>query len=346
MSYTNGLDNPELYFQVKLHSGDGGGGDSLTFDGDENMQPDMVWSKSRTEALNHTLFDSVRTAASNKELTPNESAAEGGADTAGFGYISAFGSDGFTWVAGGTNTENFNKSSQTYVHWCWKESATSGFDIISYTGNATNRTISHSLSAVPKMMVTKNREETDSWRVYHEGMGNTKVMYLNITEASETLTTAWNSTTPTSSVFTVGTDNGTNRDGDGMIAYLFSEKQGYFKAGSYVGNGASNTNGQFIYLGFRPAMVLVKRTNGTKDWKIFDNKRNGYNGSNEVLEPNNSDAEDTTEFLDFLSNGFRWIIPSSDAKYADVNGDGDTFIYMAFAEAPLVNSKGVPCNAR
>jgi len=122
MSYTNGLDNPELYFQVKLHSGDGGGGDSLTFDGDENMQPDMVWSKSRTEALNHTLFDSVRTAASNKELTPNESAAEGGADTAGFGYISAFGSDGFTWVAGGTNTENFNKSSQTYVHWCWKES--------------------------------------------------------------------------------------------------------------------------------------------------------------------------------------------------------------------------------
>ena len=340
MSYTNGLDNPELYFQVKLHSGDGGGGDSLTFDGDENMQPDMVWSKSRTEALNHTLFDSVRTAASNKELTPNESAAEGGADTAGFGYISAFGSDGFTWVAGGTNTENFNKSSQTYVHWCWKESATAGFDIVSYTGNATNRTISHSLSAVPKMMVTKNREETDSWRVYHEGMGNTKVMYLNITEASETLTTAWNSTTPTSSVFTVGTDNGTNRDGDGMIAYLFSEVQGFSKFGSYTGNG--NASGTFVFCGFRPAYVLAKRTNSASGWVLFDNKREPFNLADTSIRADDGGAENESNgALDLLSNGFKWITTDS-----GVNGSGDSYVFMAFAEAPFVNSKGVPCNAR
>jgi len=340
MSYTNGLDNPELYFQVKLHSGDGGGGDSLTFDGDENMQPDMVWSKSRTEALNHTLFDSVRTAASNKELTPNESAAEGGADTAGFGYISAFGSDGFTWVAGGTNTENFNKSSQTYVHWCWKESATSGFDIVSYTGNATNRTISHSLSAVPKMMVTKNREETDSWRVYHEGMGNTKVMYLNITEASETLTTAWNSTTPTSSVFTVGTDNGTNRDGDGMIAYLFSEVQGFSKFGSYTGNG--NASGTFVFCGFRPAYVLAKRTNSASGWVLFDNKREPFNLADTSIRADDGGAENESNgALDLLSNGFKWITTDS-----GVNGSGDSYVFMAFAEAPFVNSNGVPCNAR
>jgi len=340
MSYTNGLDNPELYFQVKLHSGDGGGGDSLTFDGDENMQPDMVWSKSRTEALNHTLFDSVRTAASNKELTPNESAAEGGADTAGFGYISAFGSDGFTWVAGGTNTENFNKSSQTYVHWCWKESATAGFDIVSYTGNATNRTISHSLSAVPKMMVTKNREETDSWRVYHEGMGNTKVMYLNITEASETLTTAWNSTTPTSSVFTVGTDNGTNRDGDGMIAYLFSEVQGFSKFGSYTGNG--NASGTFVFCGFRPAYVLAKRTNSASGWVLFDNKREPFNLADTSIRADDGGAENESNgALDLLSNGFKWITTDS-----GVNGSGDSYVFMAFAEAPFVNSNGVPCNAR
>jgi len=340
MSYTNGLDNPELYFQVKLHSGDGGGGDSLTFDGDENMQPDMVWSKSRTEALNHTLFDSVTTAASNKELAPNESPAEGGADTAGFGYISAFGSDGFTWVAGGTNTENFNKSSQTYVHWCWKESATAGFDIVSYTGNATNRTISHSLSAVPKMMVTKNREETDSWRVYHEGMGNTKVMYLNITEASETLTTAWNSTTPTSSVFTVGTDNGTNRDGDGMIAYLFSEKQGFSKFGSWTGNG--NSDGPFIHLGFRPAFLLWKST-GSENWYINDNKREPFNDdAMSVLYPNLTNAEGAlSDEIDMLSNGFK--MKGTNSAH---NTDGQEYIYAAFAEQPFVNSKGVPCNAR
>ena len=340
MSYTNGLDNPELYFQVKLHSGDGGGGDSLTFDGDENMQPDMVWSKSRTEALNHTLFDSVRTAASNKELTPNESAAEGGAGTAGFGYISAFGSDGFTWVAGGTNTENFNKSSQTYVHWCWKESATAGFDIVSYTGNATNRTISHSLSAVPKMMFTKNREETDSWRIYHEGMGNTKVVYLNIDEASETLTTAWNSTTPTSSVFTVGTDNGTNRDGDGMIAYLFSEVQGFSKFGSYTGNG--NASGTFVFCGFRPAYVLAKRTNSASGWVLFDNKREPFNLADTSIRADDGGAENESNgALDLLSNGFKWITTDS-----GVNGSGDSYVFMAFAEAPFVNSNGVPCNAR
>jgi hypothetical protein len=131
-----------------------------------------------------------------------------------------------------------------------------------------------------------------------------------------------------------------------MIAYLFADVQGFSKFGGYTGNGDSGTDGTFVYLGFRPSLLLVKRTNGAKDWKIFDNKRNGYNGSNEVLEPNNTDAEDTTEFVDFLSNGFKWIIPSGDAKYADVNGDNDTFVYMAFAEAPFVNSNGVPCNAR
>ena len=328
-AYTT-IDDPEAYFQVELYTGDGSG-QSPTFDGDTDMQPDLVWIKSRNSAsYNHMVFDSVRGAT--KYIKTDNSIAEG----TNANMLTAFGSDGFTV---GSDVD-VNNNTTTYVAWCWKESATAGFDIVSYTGNATNRTISHSLSAVPKMMVTKNREETDSWRVYHEGMGNTKVMYLNITEASETLTTAWNSTTPTSSVFTVGTDNGTNRDGDGMIAYLFSEVQGFSKFGSYTGNG--NASGTFVFCGFRPAYVLAKRTNSASGWVLFDNKREPFNLADTSIRADDGGAENESNgALDLLSNGFKWITTDS-----GVNGSGDSYVFMAFAEAPFVNSNGVPCNAR
>jgi len=337
------IDNPELYFQTKIYTGDGNDDRDIVFDvTDTSLQPNMLWSARRDSGDNISIYDSVR--GDGKELRSSSSSVE--LDRSD--NIQALNSNGFQVGTDG----QVNASGGTYVSWAWKESATAGFDIVGYTGNKTDDVdISHSLSAVPHVIIVKNRENVNNehWGVYHHkntSAPETDYLYLSSTAATTDHNEFWSDEAPTSSVFTIGRQDVVNGSSEDHIAYLWTAKQGYSKFGSYVGNGASDTNGQFIFLGFRPAMVLVKRTNGTKDWKIFDNKRNGYNGSNEVLEPNNSDAEDTTEFLDFLSNGFRWIIPSSDAKYADVNGDGDTFIYMAFAEAPLVNSKGVPCNAR
>jgi hypothetical protein len=366
MAFTD-IDNPELYFQTKLYTGNNSDGNAITLDGDENMQPDLVWSATRNNSMSKRVYDSVRGV--NAALLSDTSAAED--QYAAYGQFESFNSDGFT-VGVGTNSDGTqgyatNTTGHTYVAWCWKAgtsfsndasatsigsidssgsaSDSSGFSICSYTGTGSAGTIKHGLSSAPKMIIIKRRSNAENWAVYHNSIANTKTLYLDLTLAEDTASN-WNNTSSTSSVFSVGTPNMINGSSDTYIAYCFADVQGAVKCGSYIGNGASNTDGAFIYLGFRPAMVLVKRTNGAKDWKIFDNKRNGYNGSNEVLEPNDSGAEDTTEFLDFLSNGFKWRIPSSDAKYADVNGEDDTFIYLAFAEAPFVNSKGVPCNAR
>jgi hypothetical protein len=362
MAYTT-IDNPELFFQTKLHSGTGGGGGSLTFDGSENMQPDWVWSKSRTEALNHTMFDSVRGAGSNKELTSNNNSAEGGADSAGFGYISAFNSDGFTWTAGGTNTENFNKSSQTYTHWNWKAgtsftndasstgigsvdstgsiNTTAGISIMSWTSTAAAHTIAHGLSAVPAVIIMKGRHESNSWQVYHHkntSAPETDYLDLSTTDATADYT-VWNDTAPTSSVMSLGTWSGLD-DGGTMIAYCFAEKQGYSKFGSYTGNG--NADGTFVYTGFRVGWLMIKNAStGSTYWTICDSKRDGFNDNNHRLFPNENDAESTSNPWEMYSNGFKMTTTGS-----YVNSSGDTFIYMAFAESPFVNSNGVPTNAR
>ena len=365
MSYTNGLDNPELYFQTKLHSGTGGGGGSLTFDGSENMQADMVWSKSRTEALNHTLFDSVRGAGSNKELTPNGTSPEGGADSAGFGYISAFNSNGFTWTAGGTNTENFNKSSQTYVHWNWKAgtsftndasatsvgtidssgsaSDSSGFSIVSYTGTGSSGTIKHGLSSAPTTIFIKVRSHSDSWTVGHNSLGWGKYLRLDNTSAEGSNTNIFNNTTPTSTVFSVNHDD-VNASGRTYIAYCFAEKKGYSKFGSYTGNG-TQADGTFIYTGMKPSFVMLKRTDSTGNWNIYDNKR-GAETYNPVTyrsfaNENNTDASSSVQSLTFLSNGFKLYSNNTDQA-----ASGGTYIYMCFAEAPFVNSNGIPTTAR
>jgi hypothetical protein len=356
MSYTNGLDKPTDYFNTKLHTGDGGGSGSSTGIG---FQPDMVWSKSRTEALNHTLFDSVRGAGSNKELTPNGTSAEGGANSAGFGYISAFNSDGYSWTAGSTNTENFNKSSQTYANWCWKAgtsftndasatsigtidsagsvSDTSGFSIVTYTAAGAAATIKHGLSSAPKMIFTRKLNGSPNWGVYYGDP--TDYLELNTTAATQDDANMWNDTAPTSSVFSVGGDNKSSGGGN-YVAYCFAEKKGYSKFGSYTGNG--DADGAFVYTGFKPAFFMLKRTNGTEDWVIYDNKRDPINKAERILRPNATNAESTSFFADILSNGFK-LRMASEAK---VNGSGDTYIYMAFAESPLVSSSGVPTTAR
>ena len=334
MAYTT-IDNPELYFQVKTYTGNGST-QSITLDGDEDMQPDFVWFKNADSTENNRLFDSVRGAG--KNLVSNNNGAEIDAGTGSDGQLRTFDSDGFSVGSDGTVNEN----TSTIAAWCWKESATAGFDIVSYTGNATNRTISHSLSAAPTVVIIKDRSTVGEWVFGHGSLGFSKFIEMNSTGAAQTssASTRWNSTAPTSSVFSVGTANDTNENTDSLIAYLFAEKQGFSKFGSYTGNGESS-DGPFIYTGFRPAFVLQKNAGATQGWQLQDNKREGYNGDNDLLQPHDNATESGVNRIDILSNGFKVI-----TNDAGQNSSGTQYIYMAFAEAPFVNSNGVPCNAR
>ena len=333
MAYTT-IDNPELYFQTKIYSGNSST-QAITLDGSKNMSPDFCWFKMRSHADNHVAIDSVR--GSNKAVYPDITLAE----TTQTHYFSSFDSNGFTLG----NSGIMNTSGRTYVSWNWKEDATAGFDIVSFTGNETARTISHSLSAVPHWMIVKPRESgSEGWSVYHHKIASdpeTDVIRLDETNASFDNSGYWNDTAPTSSVFSVGNDSATNHNGGGIIAYLWSEKKGFSKFGSYIGNG--NANGTFVYTGFKPAFILTRNLGSSHGWWILDNKRDTLNPTNGRLVAESNNAEDSAgNSHDFLSNGFKLRTSSS----ADVNGDGDTMIYMAFAESPFVNSNGVPCNAR
>ena len=338
MAYTT-IDDPSAYFKVQLYTGTGSGGSDrqITFDDtDTDMQPDLVWIKNRDSAQEHVLVDSVRGAT--KDLDPSANTLETTTST----RVGSFLSDGFQ-LGSGTLQNRVNGSSHKMVAWCWKESATPGFDIVTATGNATAKTISHSLSAVPHVMISKEKSgSVNDWTVYHHkntSSPQTDSLILNETNTTSDQDTHWNDTVPTSSVFTVGSGSVVNRDGSTYVYYLWSEKQGFSKFGTYTGTG--NADGPFIHLGFRPAFVMIRRTNSAKDWYIFDNKVNPINPTAHYLEPNTSDAQGNYAWIDFVSNGFK-IRNTSDGA----SGSGDTYVYFAFAEAPFVNSNGVPGNAR
>jgi len=335
MAYT-AIDNPELYFQAKAYSGTGSS-QAYTLDGDEDMSPNFVWIKNRGESNAYHMYDTVRGV--EKRLRSNGNNAE----TDESGGLTAFGSDGFTVNTSGA----VNGSGENYVTWCWKESATAGFDIVAYTGNGTDDTdIAHTLSAVPHLMLVKKRDDggaVESWCVYHHkntSAPETDYLRLDSTAATDDQADRWSDEVPTSSVFTVGTSDETNRNTSTYINYLWSEKQGFSKFGSYTGNG--NADGAFIYTGFRPAWFLCKNTQDAGDnWILHDNKRDTFNVTDNGLAPNDSGAEFTDVDMDFLSNGVKMRNNTGRS-----NGTSKSFIYMAFAEAPFVNSNGVPCNAR
>jgi hypothetical protein len=333
MAYT-AIDDPEAYFQVKTYSGTGSS-NAQTFDGDEDMQPDLVWIKNREQALNYMMFDAVR--GTTKYFYSNLTEAEGTNDPATI--LTAFGSDGFT--VGANN--NVNQSSNDIVAWCWKESATAGFDIVTYTGNGTDDTdISHNLSAVPKMIIVKNRDAADAWQMYHganTSAPETDYLVLNDSAATADAVDRWSDEAPTSSVFTLGDGAEVNTDTENYIAYCFAPKQGYSAMGSYIGNG--NADGTFVFTGMRPAMVILKKTSGAALYYLHDNKRNPYNVMDKRLYIDNPAVEASANELDFLSNGFK--LRSTET---DINGSGSSYVYMVWAEAPFVNSNGVPCNAR
>ena len=341
MAFTT-IDDPSAYFKVQLYVGNATTGKTVVFDDtDTNMSPDFIWIKNRDGADPHHVFDNVRTVG--QRLRTNQTDGASFVDASDdLQQVRSHDSDGFTL---GNNTD-VNGNTENFVAWCWKESATAGFDIISYTGNATNRTVSHSLSAVPHMMVVKNTVDPEHWRCYHHKIASdpeTDYINFSLNEAVEDNNLLWNDTAPTSSVFTVGTESGVNGNTDAMIAYLWTSIQGYSKFGSYKGNG--DADGTFIYTGFRPAMVIFKQTNATGEkWYLFDSKRNPFNLTNELLFPSDALAESvntTGAPIDILSNGFK--LRGTDAAG---NGSGASYIYATWAEAPFVNSNGVPCNAR
>jgi hypothetical protein len=327
------------YFNTILWSGNGGGTRSLTGVG---FQPSFVWAKTRNSAAQyHTLFDAVR--GGNKTLFSNATLAEN--TNSASGYISSFDSDGFS-VIGGNDT---NASGSTYVGWNWSgngtgstntagsitstvsANTTSGFSVATYTGNGTGgATIGHGLGVAPRMIIIKCRSDASGWAVYQADVGNTKYLRLDGSDAANTASTLWNNTSPTSTVFSVGTDGWVNTSARTYVAYCFAEVAGYSKFGSYTGNGSAD--GPFIFTGFRPAFVLIKSsTVASASWRLWDAKRSTYNVVNSSLFPNLSNAEVSTAdyAIDFLSNGIK-IRAADDGQ----NYSGGTFIYAAFAEAP------------
>ena len=327
-AYTT-IDDPSAYFKVQLYTGNGAANHSITFDDtDTDMEPNLVWIKNRAQSDPNQLIDSVRGVTKTLDSDSNDG------EVTDTDTLDAFESDGFRVDA----DVKVNTNTETYVAWCWKESATSGFDILTYTGNGSARTISHSLSAVPHASFFKRLEiDGKGWAVYHRGIGNTHLLALTAADPAADDASYFNDTDPTSSVFTVGTANGVNQDGGSYIGYLWSSIQGFSSFGSYEANG--NANGTFVYTGFRPACVITKDADSASNqWRIFDNKR-GVNGSSKYQYPSATTTEGGEDHLDFHANGFK-LRKSDDAN------DSGTHVYWAWAEAPFVNSNGVPCNAR
>jgi len=355
MAYTT-IDDPAQYFNTVLYAGNdtaiGSGGQTITGVG---FQPDWVWVKRRNvDTAHHAIYDSVRGAT--KQLSSSQTNAE---STQSEG-LTAFGSDGFTvgnlgrvneaggrnyaswnWLAGGSASSNSNGDITSSV----SASTTAGFSIVSYTGTGSNATVGHGLGVAPSMIIIKARSAAELWTVYHKDLTSAAYnLTLNSTSAETNNPSHFNSTAPTSSVFSIGTSGRVNVSSQTQIAYCFAEKKGYSKFGSYTGNGSSS--GPMIWTGFRPAFVIVKRTDSSTNgnWVMHDNKRaNSFNEIDARLFPNTNDAESSNGNgkIDFLSNGFKYRT-SSDGQ----NGSGNEMIYMAFAESPFVNSNGVPTNAR
>jgi hypothetical protein len=323
------------YFDATTYTGNGST-QSITNSG--SMQPDWVWFKRRSVSGNSGLYDSIR--GGNKSFCSNETSAE---TTEAFTI--GFNSNGVTIPTGDSQV---NANGTTYVAWQWRASnatsvtnndgsitsfvrvnTTSGFSVVAYTGNGANATVGHGLGVAPSVVICKRRSGIGGWLTGFTALGWNKYVVLNSTEASQNATTEWNGA-PTSTVFTLGTDTFANGSGATYVAYCFSEVAGYSKFGSYTGNGS--TDGTFVYTGFSPKYVMMKKTSSTGNWIIFDSARGVFNLNDNYLYANSSDSEGTSssQGMDFLSNGFK-----NRNTYTDCNDSGATYIYMAFAENPF-----------
>ena len=330
---TPAIANPGRHFRAVLYTGDGLSGRSIVGVG---FTPDLVWIKSRSNAYNHGLQDSVR--GIGKVLYSNLTNTE---DT-GSVSLTSFASNGF-----GLGNDSWNGSGITYVAWCWRAGAgttstntngsitsvvsvnqDAGFSIVSYTGNATVSTVGHGLGKAPDFIIVKGRTNAVDWQSYHKSVGINYTTLLNLTNASYNLSNYWGSSNPTSTNFGItGSYSGVNSNGVNYIAYCWAEIEGFSKFGSYVGNG--NADGPFVYCGFKPAFILIKSSSGVDNWRMYDNARGASNGTNFSLYPNLSNIEDqANDHLDYLSNGFK-------LRGNNNNGSGVTYIFAAYAESPF-----------
>ena len=334
MAYTT-IDNPGLFFNTLLYAGNGST-QSITGVG---FQPDWVWVKCRNNGKHHSVYDSVRGAT--KYLYMNLNYAE----VTDSNSLTSFDSDGFSVGTFGDVNASFNFSS-----WNWKANGTSttnpsggtitttasvnttaGFSVFTYTGNGSAAHIAHGLGVAPTVVIIKVRSTTDHWFVKHPGIASNEYLYLNGDSAKVSGANAWSATNPDATKIYIGTDGGVNASGVTYVCYAFAEKQGYSKFGSYTGNG--NADGTFVYTGFRPAWVMIKKSSGTNEWGIWDNKRSTFNVTDDIIYANldNTEATSNANGLDFVSNGFK-IRASGDL----FNGSSGSYVYMAFAEHPFV----------
>ena len=336
---------PTDHFNTVLYTGDGTNGRTISGVG---FQPDWLWNKSRSATGHNMAYDSVRGSSGGYLLRLNINATS--AETATSDEVKSFTSDGFI-------TDNSqNASSVTYIGWNWKAggtassntdgsitssvsaNATAGFSIVSFDGNGTSgATVGHGLSQAPELIIVKGRNLSGSsasagWVVYSKPVGNTKYLYLNETGAEATDSGRWNDTTPTASVFTLGDDGVVNTSSSPYIAYCFHSVEGYSKVGSYTGNG--NADGPMIHTGMSPAFVLVRKVSGD-NWAIYDNARDPYNVMSKQLYPDSDSSEETSSarYIDFVSNGIK--IRGTNSR---TNTNGETYIYLAFAESPFKTS--------
>jgi len=352
---TSNLPAPDIadgsdYFGADLWTGNDATRDITVADSQGNTwAPDLVWIKMRNNTMSHYWYDTVRGAT--KSISSDSTRAE----TTDVGRLTAFNTDGFELGS----SSRVNSSPNTYVGWSWlaggsgssntdgsitstvSANPSAGFSIVSYTGSGSNATVGHGLGVAPGMVIIKSRSNATEWIVYHSGIGATKFLNLDGTGGEATNSSVFNDTAPTSTTFAVGTVDAVNYNNYTYVAYCFAEVEGYSKFGSYTGNGS--TDGVFIYTGFKPAVLIYKRTDNAQPWYMLDTTRDPYNVSYKLLVPNSSAAEDTgsSPVLDFLSNGYKMR-----NSYNTANASGGTYIFAAFAENPFGGEGVSPATAR
>ena len=357
------IDDPSAHFHTQLYTGNGASSHSITNNANAgDFKPDWLWVKNRSSSGGtgpNIVFDTTR--GNTKDLHVNNDEAE----HTNSNVLLSFDTDGFSvgtsgvvnnntdnfvawqWIANGgsTTTNDASSTGVGTIDSVYQANTTAGFSIVTHTGSNSAGTIAHGLGVAPKWVLTKNRTDNgEDWANYHVGLPSAEYyIRLNTNAAQATGSSVWGDTAPSSTVITFGGANGkTNAGSSNYVHYCFAPIQGYSKFGSYTGN--ANADGPFVYTGFKPAWVLIKRSDGgSENWNLNDNKRSPINPTKIKLSPNTNgaEAEDTGYSIDFVSNGFKIRNDGGDH-----NSSGATMIYMAFAEHPFVSSKGVPVTAR
>ena len=366
MAFTT-IDDPSAYFHVQLYTGNDGTDRLITNDANAgDFRPDFLWLKNRDATGRPVVFDSSRLASGEATMRLSTDLAYVHEDKVD--RFGGFETDGFT-VDG--SDDDTNENADKYVAWQWKANGgsisatfsevgtnpagnrqvntTAGFSLMTWTGtgvidSGTSGTIAHGLGAVPHFWMIKCLSNAHDWAVYHHkntAAPETDFLVLNETNATADSDGKWNDTAPTSTNITLKDGGGVNRNDETHVGYVWTEIQGYSKFGSYTGNGVAN--GPFVYTGFSPAFIIIKKTSGSGQWLMFDNKRNENNPTTSWLaaEVNTAETADSNKDIDMLSNGFK-----ARETGGDMNDDGGTYVYIAFAQQPVVTSTGVPATAR